>query len=49
MGTTRKWADRVERKSEAKSVKVHWESDQLIVVMKRGRLSMAADMVERRG
>lgn len=49
MGTTRKRADRAERKSEARSVKVHWESDQLIVVMKRGRLPLAADIVERRG
>ncbi len=49
MGTTRMRADRAERKSEARSVKAHWESDQLIVVMKRGRLAIAADMVERRG
>lgn len=49
MGTTGMGADRAERKSEAKSVKAHWESDQLIVVMKRGRLHIAADMVERRG
>jgi len=49
MGTTGRRADRAERKSEAKSVKVHWESDQLIVVMKRGRLPIAADIVERRG
>ena len=49
MGTTGRWADRAERESEARSVKVHWESDQLIVVMKRGRLQLAADIVERRG
>lgn len=49
MGTTGMRADRAERKSEARSVKVHWESDRLIVVMKRGRLPLAADIVERRG
>jgi hypothetical protein len=49
MGTTRKRVDRAERKSEARSVKVYWESDQLIVVMKRGRLPLAVDIVERRG
>lgn len=49
MGTTGMWADRAERESEARSVKAHWESDRLIVVMKRGRLPLAADMVERRG
>ena len=49
MGTTGMRADRAERESEAKSVKAHWESDQLIVVMKRGRLRIAADIVERRG
>jgi len=49
MGTTGRWADRAERELEARSVKVHWESDQLIVVMKRGRRRVVADMVERRG
>jgi len=48
MGTTRRWAERAERQSEVRSVKVNWESDQFIVVMKRGRLPLAVDMVERR-
>lgn len=49
MGTTGMRADRAERESEDRSVKVHWESDQLIVVMKRGRRRIAADIAERRG
>ncbi len=48
MGTIRRWAERAERQSKARSVKVNWESDQFIVVMKRGRLRLAVDMVERR-